>query len=296
MVRTWLILGFTLLLAACSAVKLVYNQLDWAIPLYVNNLVALDDTQGERLRADVTELLRWHCATQVSDYAQTLRTINADFQSGRVSRARLAAHHEQILAYWQAIRVQTAPRLTELLASASDAQVDELFDNFAEQNRKFRSEHVDLPENKLRENAEETMRERIEDWTGNLTAGQQRAVHAWSRGLALNGAERLAWRQHWQAEMRRALAARSDRQRFVNQMRPLIVHTEQLWPAPYREKYVRIREQTLTLLVEIGSTLEPEQLEHMARRTDRWAEAFEGLACAAPPSPGTAAATPISAR
>jgi hypothetical protein len=289
MLRTWFAFSLVLLLAACSAVKVAYNQIDWALPLYVENQVTLDETQSQQLRERVSVLLRWHCETQVSEYAQWLREIGVDVQNGQVTAARLAAHHERILGYWQAIRAQAAPHLTELLATASDEQIEELYQSFARQNRKIQAEYVDRAETRLRNQAEETMRERIEDWIGDLTPVQQRAVADWSRRLALIGAERLAWRRQWQGELRQALAVRADHERFAAELQPLFMHVERRWSAAYQEKYGRVRDQTIALLAEIGNTLEPTQREHLVDRVDRWSEAMASLACATPTAPEAAA-------
>lgn len=284
MPRTWIVLCLVLPVMACSAVKLAYHQLDWVASFYVESHVSLDDAQSTLLKDNAAQLLRWHCGTQVTGYARQLRELGADVQNGRVTRAHLARTLDRILDHWQAIRTHTVPRMTELMATASDEQIGELMESFARQNRKFAAEHIERPESGLREQAEATLIERLEDWIDDLTPTQRQAVSTWREQYALNGVERLELRQRWQAELQRVLGERAHRERLAAGVRQLVAHPEQYWSAVYREKLERNRELTLTLLADVAASLEPSQREHFARHANRWAETFEGLACAPTPT------------
>ena len=278
-----LLIGLLLLpLAACSGVKFAYHQLDWFVPRYVERYVELDDAQSELLKVQTAELLKWHCGTQLTSYAASLREMNADFQNGPVSRTRLATHQVEMFRYWQALAEQAAPSIVTLLATATDEQRAELFANFERANDKFQAEYVDRPEAARRKAATKAMRERLEDWIGELTIAQRQAVATWSETLELSGSERLQFRRHWQAELRHALDRRDDRVRFAATVQDLLTRPERYWSVDYTQKNARAREQALALIAEIGATLEPAQRQHLATRVNRWAGDFEQLACAPP--------------
>jgi len=281
--HAWLIAVSAAVLVACSGVKLAYNQLDWYVPHYVEGYVDLDGAQNRMLKDYTAQLLNWHCGTQLARYAGSLRDMNRDFQNGHVTQARLAAHYHQVFEYWQAIKSEAAPHVAALLATATNAQIEELFASFDRENRKFKAEFVERPEADRRKAAAKTMRENLERWIGDLTPTQREALAAWSANIVLNAPDRLAFRQRWQAALRGALDHRDDARRFTATVQTLVAHPERYWDESYASKNERLREQILELLVTIGATLTPPQREHLARRTDRWVADFEQLACAPKP-------------
>ena len=100
--KRFLLVAFVVgLLAACSRVQLVYNQLDWLLPYYVETYIDLSDEQGAYLERQVETLLTWHCSTQVSAYADLLREANTDFQQGRMSPERLESYSARLESYWR---------------------------------------------------------------------------------------------------------------------------------------------------------------------------------------------------
>jgi len=288
--RVTLLAAAAFLLNACSSVKLAYHQLDWVVPLYLESYVGLDRAQSRLLKDHVGELLQWHCGTQLVDYARDVRAINARFQDGAVSPARLDPDYDRILAHWDAIRVQAAPRVAALLAGASDEQLAELFANLERENRKLEAEHVDRPEARQRAEARELMAERLEYWIGDLDASQRDAISAWSRAFAPNGLERLEFRRRWQAELRQALKHRDAYDSVPGKVEALIARPEMLWRERYRATREHNRRELLNLLARVGATLSPAQRAQLARRADVWAESFEQLACA--PAPIRSAAAP----
>lgn len=267
------------LLTGCSSVKLTYNQLDWLVPVYVAGYVDLDEAQTARLKTHVAQLLEWHCASQLHEYALWLRTVGGDFQAHRVSYRRLERHHDQLQRYWRTIAARTAPRLTELLHSASDDQVDALFASLAAENAEFRQDYVDRPAHELRKKYAKKMRKRLKRWLGRLTPEQKTAITAWSRQVTRAQAERLQMRLRWQAVLQDALRERGDKARLEEQIRVLFVHPERLWSNAYREQQRTYHQSVLQLLEDISTMLTDTQREHLRERTTRWADDLEALAC-----------------
>lgn len=282
--RAGLVVMAAMLVTACSGVRLAYNQLDWLVPAYVNGLVTLDETQSTALDRHLDVVLKWHCGTQFPGYIAELHTVNADFQAGRMTPARLDAQYERLLDYWRAIMEQAAPRLATLLASATDEQVEELFKGLEEKNRKFKAEFVDRSPARLRKDADKTLRSRLSDWVGDLNPEQRRMVSDWSARIPLSGADRLDGRRRWQAALRIALKRRNEPERFERAVHALFVHYEHYWTPEYREKSKRIREHTLALLVEMGATLTKTQREHLTYHVGDWAGDFERLSCVGKPA------------
>lgn len=250
--------------------------------------------QAALLQDQVTELLQWHCGTQLVAHADSLREISADFRNRPATYARLAAHQGQFVRHWRTLVSHVAPKVAVLLATATDEEVDEIFARFEKENAEFKTEYIDRPEAARRRAAAKTMRDRLEEWIDDLIPVQREAVIAWSEGLDLYSAERLRFRQAWQAELRRALSRRDNRDEFTARVRTLLGHPESYWNADYRRKNEHNRERTLRLFVAISATLEPNQYQHLSERANRRAADVEQLVCGPPRIQTTSVAAPVT--
>ena len=123
------VVGLSLLFAGCSRVQFAYNQLDWLIPYYVDTQIELTDSQEDYLQQRVDALLDWHCSTHLEAYADLLRSANTDFQNGTMSEQKLRHFFSRVELYWKEIKRQANPAIAHLLLTASDSQVEELFNN-----------------------------------------------------------------------------------------------------------------------------------------------------------------------
>ena len=119
----------TILLAAaistgCS-IRFMYRQLDWLVPWYVYDYVSLESTQRSLLEQRLLRQLEWHCATQLPAYSGWLSGIAVD-PVGALSRPALDKHYQQLVQYWRILVGKLSPDIATLLATASDAQIEEL--------------------------------------------------------------------------------------------------------------------------------------------------------------------------
>ena len=74
MLRILVLLLALVAISACSF-KMVYNQLDYLIPQYVEDMVTLDDVLETKLEQRTLVLLNWHRKTQLLQYADWLRSV-----------------------------------------------------------------------------------------------------------------------------------------------------------------------------------------------------------------------------
>ena len=72
-----LIICLAVLMMACGP-RWVYTNLDWLIPWYVDDYVALDTHQDSELAARLKNQMDWHCRTQMPRYADFLRQLRDD--------------------------------------------------------------------------------------------------------------------------------------------------------------------------------------------------------------------------
>ena len=108
---------------------------------------------------------------------------------------------------------QIAPDVADILITASDEQIAELFSNLEKENQEMRSEYLDPPADELLETRRNKMVKRLDYWISSLTAEQKQAVNDWNLQLQPINEEWMQNRERFQSDLRRLLARRKARAR-----------------------------------------------------------------------------------
>jgi len=277
--RPLLLLALIIGLSGCT-VRFAYNQLDWIAPWYLRGYVSLDEQQRSLLEQRLATRLDWHCSTQLPRYAHWLRELETQLASGDVSLEGLHAHARQAEAFWLELVSHLPADASELLASASDDQVQELFDNLDERTAENRRDFVDKPAEALQRERAERMAQRLRRWFGRLNTAQQARLEAWSVGLAPFGEQWLDNRALWQAALRKAIEdLRQDPPALEAALEQLFVRPERDWSDEYRARVQFNRDQTLVLLVDLYRLSSQRQRQRLTERVGSLARDLERLAC-----------------
>ena len=138
-------------LTACSGLKLTYGQLDWILVERLDDYMTLTDEQNAALGRHVQDLLLWHCATQLRDYATWLREVNQDIQGGQLTPGRVEQHSTRALSLGRRLMAEVVPYLTDILHTASEEQVGEIIKRIDVDNVELREEYLERSEDDLRE-------------------------------------------------------------------------------------------------------------------------------------------------
>ena len=274
------ILLLAIVLAGCGP-RLVYPHLDWLIPWYVSDYISLDSDQKNMLDARLLKVIDWHCRTQLPAYATTLRALGRDLANRfqPVDAAALQAYNDRLMALWKELLQQIGPDITAILATATDAQVEELFQNLEKQNHKFKKKYVDLPPDELIQNREERMVKRTEYWISKLNPEQKQAVSDWSLQLAPIAVDWLRNREIVQAEARRQLARRHDNPGFQDAMRELIINPDSMRNAEFQRKIDINTAVTINILAQLNQLLTEKQRSYLLNRIESLAADFDILSC-----------------
>lgn len=277
--RILVLTSLVLAISGCSRVQLAYYQLDWVIPYYLQSYVELSDEQNTYLEQQVEDLLAWHCSTQLTAYADLLRSANTSFQEGRMSRAQLHDYSTQIKMRWEAIMQQASPAIANLLMTASDRQVEELFAGFTKRNQDWLDEYNEQTVESRQDDYRQRMSDELERWFGPLQSKQQQALAVWSEQFEPLGIEGLQNRERWQARLRLLLAQRDNKPAFYAGIEELFLQPEALRSNAYQKRLEYNKNVTIELLYIIGKQLNDEQRSHIAQQALSYAEDFDQLAC-----------------
>ena len=246
------------LLGGCSLLQLTYNNLNWVIPWYLDSYITLNERQEVLLDQLIRKELHWHRTTQLSHYAGWLRELSQDVEVG-FNEEKVTRHLGRFEEFRTALMQETATHAAALLATTTEKQIDELFENFTSYNQKFFETYIGQPPEKLQRNRLERMEDLFADWLGALTKGQRAAIRHWSQQRGSIAPEVLAYRKMWQARLRTILTHRKATVRFTADLRELLVEPHRYSPANYLAKRERNVELGKELFLSIMKESTPSQ-------------------------------------
>lgn len=279
--RTTLLILTVSLLTGCGF-RLAYQQLDRLLPWYVSDYVTLDDEQRNTLDSLLAHRLAWHCQTQIPAYREWLDQVRDTFEQQPISAADLAPLGDQAEAMWRELMLTLAPDLTQVLAQLSDPQIDEILRTLDKKNRKVRSEHLDIPDEKRLEKRIERMEKLLRRWTGRLTAEQRKKVEAWASDLRPTTREWIEQREAWRLRFAAAVSQRADPASLEAQMRQLLASPDAHWSDAHRADVDFNRALTIQLIADVYSLASAQQRNKIAAEIGSLGTQLDQLACDAP--------------
>jgi hypothetical protein len=269
-----------IILAGCST-RLAYFHLDWLIPWYISDYISLDSNQKNMLEKRLAAQLDWHCRTQLPVYAEALRGLGRDITDGDhpIDEQRLRSHYTKLMGLWKILLSEIAPDITDIMLTASDAQINELFSNLDKRNQKFRDKYIDLTPERLNKNRQKRMLKNLDYWISDLTNEQKQAVADWSSRLTPIAEIWLQNREATQAYARHLLENRNDSPEFRKKIAELIVNPRLMYTAAYQQKIDFNTDVTFDFIIDMDRLLTRDQRKYLLKRIDSLASDFDKLSC-----------------
>jgi hypothetical protein len=164
-----------LLLQACSAVKLTYNQVQHLAYWQLNSYLDLSVNQTERVRDELGDLHRWHRDTMLPRHAELLQTVQQQLPSA-ISADQACHTYDAVRTQIEKVVAQAEPKLVWLAAQLTDAQIRNLQKKQASSNADWKKEWVDVTPAQLRELRFKQLLSRVETFYGTLDEAQKAAL------------------------------------------------------------------------------------------------------------------------
>ncbi len=274
-----IILVGTIAIIACSP-KVLYPRLDWLIPWYIDDYISLDRSQSSQVSSRLNRQLDWHCHTQLPQYAEFLMSIRREVLAGQsLTIARLETYNDRLSQHWYALLERIGPDIIDILFSATDEQIAELFENLERKNRKKEIEYVELSPQDVIHNRQQRMQKQLKFWFSDLTDFQKQAVGEWSLQLEPMAAEWIAHRRTVQGAAQRLLVQGNHSADIRNQLMELIMSSRELRDSEYQRKIDFNTERTLVWLAELSQSLTPDQIAHFSGRIQSLVTEIDQMNC-----------------
>jgi hypothetical protein len=274
------ILVISLVLVGCGP-RIFYPHLDWVILWYMNDFFSLNSRQSAYVKQSIRQQMRWHCRTQLKNYARWLRELHRDLQNPNdpITYARAENYWREIQRFGKELMHQISPDIIDFLQTVSDAQVEELFLNLEKKNLKMEKKYVDVDTETAGKNRQKRMIKRMKRWIGPLSQEQKQAVAAWSGRLRPTAADWMVHRRKTQNAYRQLFQQRQDEAYFRRTAYQLLVYPEHLRSTAYQKGIEHNTAQTIVLFVDIDRQLTPNQRKKMLNKLSELAADFDYLSC-----------------
>lgn len=272
---------FALLFAACSTVKLGYNNADTLLLYSLGRYVSLTDEQDQMVRRRVASLMDWHRATQLTDYAAFIQSARGRLGGDVVTPAQVLAFNEGLNARLAALGERAAPDAAALALTLTPAQIDQVERKLVDDNIKARKESALAVKQELDARAKKYA-ERAEFWLGKVSEQQVRLVRD---SLASRPVDSLYWIEARErrtkdlvAMLRRIQAERPSEGDAANWFRAYFRELARPSNADQRARAEAFRRDNARLIAQLVNSASLEQRAHLDRKLSGFETEFVQLA------------------
>lgn len=275
------LLALPVVLAACSMVRLAYNQAPDLAYWWLDSYFDFTETQSLRVREDLAALQQWHRRTELPAYADTLRRLQR-LAPGDVAPAQvcqvLETARERALVLADALE----PTIVALAPTLTEAQLAHVQRQFDKRNRKWREEWLDGTPAALAERRVKQALERAERFYGRLDEPQRAAARAGIQASPFDARRSLAEterRQRDALQTLRQLASPGAPQPAATQamMRALFERMLNSPDAAYRDYLDALTQSGCQAVALLHNSTTPAQRAHAARALHRYEEDLRAL-------------------
>lgn len=170
-----MLVGASLLLGSCSALRFGYNQADELAYWWLDGYFDFSDSQTPRVRDALAEWHAWHRRTQLPDYAAQLARVRTE--------APAATTPERVCQWWDSVRARidsaferAIPASAELMLTLTPDQVRHIERRYAKSNDEFRADFLQADPAARRKESIRRTTERVESFYGKLDDVQRARI------------------------------------------------------------------------------------------------------------------------
>jgi hypothetical protein len=183
------------LLTACSS-TFMYNRLDWLIPWYMDDYVALDRDQKDILKVKLDPLLRWHRYQELDEYITILDRIEQDLEK-QVTVETVQSWVAEIREAGNRVELSFLKMALELGESLNDEQIDEFKQSLRQSQQDYEKEYLDRDRQKYSKDSYKSLKKNLRRFVGRLTPEQKLQLQQASDSLQRFDSAWLGDRELW---------------------------------------------------------------------------------------------------
>ncbi|USX27029.1 DUF6279 family lipoprotein [Oxalobacteraceae bacterium OTU3CINTB1] len=272
-------------LAACSSLRLAYNNGDTLLYWWLDGYVDLTSDQKGVVQKEIDKLFSWHRKTQLNDYVQILQTGQKQL-AGNLTAADLQADYDDIKGRTQKLLLKAAPELAGLATSLEPDQIDNLEKKFASNLDDFRKKNMKGSKEDQQKFRYKKSMEQFELWFGKFSKTQEEEIRKASDARPLDNEIWLNERKRRQnailSLVRKVKQEKLSKEATIPLINTLIKDSfNRLENSEHKQFFEASEQGSLQLILTVVKIATPEQKAHAQKRMQGWIDDFRSLAAEA---------------
>ena len=269
------------LAAGCSSIKLAYETFPSLTYFWINGYVDLEGEQSPQVREALASLHQWHRRNELPLYADLL-TRTSQMAPGDVKAAEVCGLFDDMRGRFVALAEHAEPATAALAARLAPAQLRNMEEKYANNNRKYRKEWIDVSREKRLERRYEEILKRSEDFYGRLGPAQRDAIREQVAHSVFNPtvvlAERLRRQRDAVQTLERVHAMNASPAQARVEVHAWLQRGLRSPDADYRAYEQKLRDESCSGFAAAHATTTPEQREKARQRLLSYAKDLRELA------------------
>lgn len=274
-----LVLGAAL--AACSAIKLAYNNLPEVSYWWLDGYVDFDGTQTPRVRDELERLLAWHRQNELPKIVGLLQRAQA-LAPNDVTPEQTCEMVNEIRTRLLALAERAEPAGAELAVSLTESQLQQLERKYVKINADYRKDWLDPSITKQHEKRYEQFLDRSEDFYGRLDAEQRDLLRRQVARSVFDPRELDGERKRRQKEalamLRRFNAQKTSPAEAQVAFHAYVLHIADPPPGPWRDRQRALQQEACNDIAEFHNQTSAAQRDKAMRRLQAYESDLRDLA------------------
>ena len=269
--RLWGAVAALVTLAACSTLKLTYNNADMLVRYRVSDYVDFTPAQSEQFKTRFTALHRWHRSQELPAYVDLMRQVGNRIALG-LSGEDVAWAISNARNRYRKLTARAAADAAPIVASLTSEQLQQIEKKFSDNNRRFARDYIEGDPRSSRHKRATQLEDHFRDWIGNLSDQQEQRIDRFVDEFGHMQVLRLEDRKRTQQEFLALARAERDPGRLALRLGALFSSPEAGRSAEFRLAMARYEAEIATLILDINRLLSPQQRRRAERRALNYVE------------------------
>jgi len=262
--RSVLVAGLVLVLAGCSSFSLLYSFAGNYVMAQADTYLAPTDEEEAFIERKTDELIRWHSAVMLPQYAQAFTNWADRVEAGPLERQSTTNMLKELRQLIDHVIEGGAPFASAVLARhTSPDQMMTLRQRVAEKMAEMREEYEDR-DNQIADRTE-TITDNFERITGTLNDAQRGKIREYVTSSETNTTDWLTNRQKRQAAFLSFLDKRPDEAQIAKFVVQILLRPHEIVNPEYRKISERRWEVIDQMMFDVMSTLTEAQRKETIR-------------------------------
>lgn len=276
--RLLLVLAAAAVLAGCgTAVRLAYNNSDFALRLMANEYFDLEGDQVDILKAQLARFHEWHRREEMPIYASVFRSAAERVADG-IERADVVWAVAEVRARYLALATQGSEEAAPVVASLKPDNFAALEKKFARGNAKFTKEYLSGDQAKRDRVRAKRFEEQFEMFMGDLTDEQRELILRFAQSQPRMSEVRLDERKRRQQEFVQLIKQYQTSPELAERLGDYFGNWERDGSPEHAQLVREWEDRLVKLILDIDRTMTAEQRSRLVQRFEAYAEDCQVLA------------------